>query len=140
VNATSQAQQIETTWQAASVNTLLCRVAAADGTGQPTGVRGEGNWIKQADVSTLTYLVQDITDETAITTVVSSTSLTVSTVISDTPTTNTAKWTADGVGYNFAHSIPVASFPTRGNRYRVVYTLTLTSGNASQIVAQGEAL
>ena len=140
MNAKSQAQQIETTWQANSVNTLLCRVSAPDGTGQPTGVRGEGNWLKQADISTLSYVVQDITDETAITTVIASTSLTVIAVVSDTITTNTARWTADGVGYNFSHSIPAASFPTRGNRYRIVYTLTLTGGNASVIVAQGEAV
>lgn len=140
MNATSQAQQIETTWQAGSVNTLLCRVAASDGTGQPTGVRGEGNWLKQADVSTLTYLVQDITDEDDITTVIDSTSITISAALGDTPTINPAKWPVDGVGYNFSHSIPAASFPTRGNRYRVVYTLTLAGGNASKIVAQGEAV
>lgn len=140
MNATTNAKQIETQWQAGSVNTFLGRLTAIDGTGQPTGVRGEGNWLKQADVSTMAYAVYDITDQDSVTTVVSSTSLTVSTVLSDTPSNNTARWPNDGIGYNLTHSIPAASFPTRGNRYRVVYTVTLTSGSASQIVVQGEAL
>lgn len=82
-----------------------------------------GDYITQSDFGTITYIVKE-----GPTTIVSSTSLTVADVVSDTLVTNDARWTTDTTGYNFVFDVPYTAFPTQGT-HRVVVTFTPSSGN-----------
>ncbi len=119
---------------------VFARMACDEGTGEYTGIPGEGNWIKQADLSGITYSVTDITDPEDEAEIVTATSLTVSAVLSDTPSNNPRNWKVDQIGYNFSHRIPASSFPTRGNRYRVSYAVTTTGGNVRHLNLVGPAI
>lgn len=80
----------------------------------------------QADVSSITYLVNDVTSGTPVS-VITSTAVTVGTSIFDSLQTPAA-WTKDDTGYNFRHALPVTAFPTAGHVYSVEYTFTPTAG------------
>lgn len=102
---------------------LLSRVVGADGVA-----------IEQADVSTITYTIELLseTDEDEATAVAGHTNqaVTISAVIFDALQTG-GLWTADSTGYNFRHAIPIDSynaFDVAGRHYRVTYTITPTSG------------
>lgn len=85
----------------------------------------DGTAIKQADVSTITYEVWDITSTPSRTT--SETSLTVSSVIFDTLQTD-ARWKEGGVGYNFGWTAPATLFPDGSKTYRVEIKFTPPAG------------
>lgn len=53
---------------------------------------------------------------------------TVSTVIFDTIQED-ARWTVDGIGYNFAFTVPGSALPTGGTTYRVEILITPASGD-----------
>jgi len=103
---------------------ILGRITARNGSGASTGVDGEGNWLQQADISSITY---QITQLEAPTTVTFSGTLTVSTVIDDTPADDNV-WTEDGTGYNFVHDIAASNFPESGVVVLIEYTVTLSGG------------
>lgn len=102
-----------------------------DGAGAPP--------IVQADISAIEYTIYLIDDhdednDTAVTghTAVDLTSEK-SSIIFDTLQTPAldARWTRDPTGYNFKHVLDVSTnqaFLVAGRRYRIVYTLTPTSG------------
>ena len=116
-------------WAEDGSATVLARVTARDGTGSYTGVRGEGNWLKQADVSTITCKVFDL-DGTDPTTPTREPAVTVSSAILDTPVTDGEDWDEDDTGYNFQHDLLSTDFPTGERRYRVEYKFTLTGSGA----------
>lgn len=104
---------------------IVGRLAMADGTGDATGIAGEGNFVKAADLSSI---VRTVYDEADLSTAILTTTLTVGTVVLDTPVTDTALWEGDSVGYNFKDQIPKTAFPTGGHIYRVEYVFTPTAG------------
>ena len=125
-------------WTEDSDATVLGRITARNGSGSATGVNGEGNWLQQADVSTITWKVFDVdsaTPETAI----ASGSVTVSTSVLDTPVTTNVIWTKDATGYNFLHDLAATNFPTGGRTYRLEYVATLTGGAVFHGVYSGQA-
>jgi hypothetical protein len=90
--------------------------------------------ITQASISTVTYTVYLLDDQDPdVRTAVanhSAVSLTVANVIYDTLQTD-AVWTKDATGYNFRHTIVVATnnaFGTVGRNFLVEYKLTPVSG------------
>jgi len=118
--------------------TVLARLCARDGSGDATGEDGEGNWLEQADFSTITCAVYDVSSDTPNTAIATPT-VTIATHVLDTPVTTAVIWTRDTVGYNFAHDLPKTAFPTGNNEYEVVYTFTLTGGTVFHLTLTGQA-
>ena len=125
----------QTRWQEDGSAVIKARLSADDGTGSATGVSGEGNFIKQADISTITRLIKNVTAGTDD----GGASLTVSSTIVDTPVTSSAKWKTDATGYNFIDIIPATKFATGGSVYQVEYKITLTGGLVLWLKLVGEA-
>jgi len=105
--------------------TILGRITARNGSGSATGKDGEGNWLQQADITSITYkyFVLD-----APTTVAGTGTLTVSSVVLDTPVTVNTIWTKDSIGYNFIYDIAAATFADGGTVVRIEFTVTLSGG------------
>lgn len=116
------------TWHEDGSCTALARVTARDGTGAATGVSGEGKWVKQADLTSITCAVYDRSSTTPDTAIASPT-VTISSAIQDTPVTDGVIWDVDGTGYNFLHDLAHTNFPSGGHRYLIEYIFTPTSGN-----------
>lgn len=85
----------------------------------------DGNYILQADLSSITYAVFNMTTGSAV--AVINDTVTISTAVFDTLQTD-GIWTWDTTGYNFLHVMPATAFPTGGNVYAVEYTFTPASG------------
>lgn len=115
---------IHVVWLANTSAIVLGRITAADATGEATGVDGEGDWVEQVDIDTITYSIYDLDADDPTTPIVGPTNLTVSDVIIDIPVTDRVLWDKDRVGYNFKHSLPKTSFPKADNRYSLVYHFT----------------
>lgn|SRR3990167_4032548 len=113
-------------WNEDGSATVLGRLTARNGTGTATGVDGEGNFIEQADVSTITCKVFDLDGDPD--TATSTPTVTISDAILDTPVTTNVIWTKDAYGYNFIHDLDSTLFPTGDHRYEVEYKITLTGG------------
>jgi len=105
--------------------TLEAREVIRDGTG--TTVAGEGNCAKQADLSSITLKVFDISIDPP--TEILSATLTISSVIFDSLQTD-ATWVpvVDSTGYNFRYIVPTTAFPTGDHKYRVEVKFTTTGG------------
>lgn len=108
-----------------------------DATGAATGTDGEGKWVKRADLTSITRYVYDLSSSTPGAAILTTT-LTVSTVIEDTPVTNRQIATFD---YNFRDNVPKTAFPDGGRTYRIEYVFRPTSGADYEfpVVFQGEA-
>jgi hypothetical protein len=128
----------DVSWQEDGSATVLARLTGRSGSGSATGIAGEGNWLQQADVSTITCKVFDLNSETPTTAIVEP-SVTVSTDVLDTPVTSTTIWTRDTTGYNFLHDLSATAFPTGGHDYRVEYKATLANGTVFHWSFEGEA-
>lgn len=117
--------------------TCVSRVCMGDATGAATGTEGEGKWVKRADLTSITRYVYDLSSSTPGTAILTTT-LTVSTVIEDTPVTNRQIATFD---YNFHDNVPKTAFPDGGRTYRIEYVFRPTSGADYEfpVVFQGEA-
>ena len=100
---------------AASGTTILDRVVGAD-----------GDPFDQADLSSITCAVYDITTGTDV--AVITPSIVISSVVYDTLQTGALWENRDATGYNFAHALPVTAFPTAAHVYKVIYTFTPASG------------
>lgn len=111
-------------WREDGDATVLGRITARNGTGAATGVAGEGNFLKVADISTITCKIFAGDSTTAAT----EPTVTVSTEVLDTVVTTDVLWTKDTIGYNFLHDLAAINFPTGDETYRVEYTATLTGG------------
>ena len=115
---------------------LLARVCASSGSTTP--IVGEGYPIVQANVSTITYSVFDMDNDNAA--ILSAQSLTVSAVIFDTlQDTAGYVWTADSLGYNFKHTLPITAFPTGGHTYRYEAKFTMSDAGVTWIAANCKA-
>lgn len=115
--------------------TLLARLMADNGSG--AAVTGEGKWLQQADFSSIVCHVYDVSNGNAE--VGTAPTVTVSSVIVDTPVTDGVIWSVDSVGYNFKHTIAGTYFPNGGRIYLVEYYATLTGGNTFTWSYQGSA-
>jgi len=135
----SDARNFDVTWREAATATVLARLTSRTGTGTATGVKGEGNWVRQADLVSIAYQAFDESSDNAEVTAGPQTVSIAGTVL-DTPVTSTALWTADTTGYNFLHDLPPATFPEGGHLYRVEYKFTFTGGAIGFAVFRGEAL
>lgn len=127
---------IAVTWIEDATNTVYGRITARDGSGAATGVQGEGKWIKQADLSSITCKVFDrngSTPDTAITTP----SITISDVIDDTPDTSQEIAPRDATGVNFVCELGPTNFPTGGHIYRVEFKFTTTGGDVHWAIYEG---
>lgn len=126
-------------WHEDGSATALGRATARNGSGGATGMRGEGSWLKQADVSTITCAVYDKSSSTPETAIATPT-VTVSTSVIDSPVTSNEIWTEDTTGYNFLHDLAASNFPTGDHVYRVSYTWTLSGGESFHASYEGRAL
>jgi hypothetical protein len=126
-------------WKEDSSCEVLGRVTARNGSGAATGVSGEGKFLQQADVSSITAKVYNITDDPSGESPVLEATLTVSTVILNTVDDSGEVWTQDDIGYNFRHSIASTVFTDGGDIYRVEYKFTLTGGEVFHEVFEGPA-
>jgi len=125
-------------WKEDSTVEVLGRVTARNGSGAATGINGEGKFLQQADVSSITAKVYNLTDD-ADTVDTDLGSLTVSTVILDTVDSSNEVWTLDSIGYNFRHQIANTVFTDGGDIYRVEYKFTLTGSEVFFAYFEGPA-
>lgn len=133
-------KNFDVVFDANGVAPVFARMACDEGTGVFTGIPGEGNWVKQSDLTSITYSVADITDPDNESVIATDVAVTVADVLSDTPSTDRRNWKVDQIGYNFSHRLPASCFPTRGHRYRVSYTVTTTGGSARHLNLIGPAI
>ena len=106
-------------WSEDGDATVLGRITSRAGSGAATGIDGEGNWLEQADVASITCSVFDLD--------------------SDTPVTVNTLWTVDTTGYNFIHDLAATNFPTGSNRYSVEYAVSMTNGGKFHAIFEGIA-
>ena len=93
--------------------------------------------VQIVDVSTITCKVFDLSSTAPTTEIGTSPTVTVATAISDTlQTGSTTRWTKDGTGYNFLHTIAATYFADPDHRYRVEYIMTPASGNALKFAVE----
>ncbi|MAT39201.1 MAG: hypothetical protein CL946_06325 [Ectothiorhodospiraceae bacterium] len=90
----------------------------------------DGDYIQQADISTITYTVYDIDDTTEA--IVDETSLTVADVIFDALQVSDTRWnnSGDSTGYNFAAVLPGSAIPDDDVTYQIEVEFTPSSGEA----------
>jgi len=119
--------------------TALARITARDATGAATGISGEGKWIKQADLSSITCAIYDISSSTPDA-ATSTPTVTISSAIIDTPVTDGVIWDVDSTGYNFLFDFASTAFPTGNHRYRIEFKFTTTGGAVLWLVYEGVAL
>lgn len=126
------------TWNEDGDATVLGRVTASDATGDATGKAGEGYFIKQADLSTVTCSVFDLSSTTPNTAFATPT-VTIASDVLDTVVTTNVLWTVDIFGYNFQHDLAASNFPTGGHIYLVEYKFTTSGGKVIPARFQGPA-
>lgn len=119
-------------WHEDSSATLLGRITAKNGTGEYTGVPGEGNWLKQADIATITGKVFDLDGDTPATPT-QEFDVTIATSVIDTPDASGEVWTVDSIGYNFQWNLPSTYVPSSGHRIVVEFKVTLVAGLGSLV-------
>lgn len=112
-------------WKEDSSCEVLARLTARNATGEYTGVRGEGRWIQQADVTSITAKVYDLTDDPDME-APEELVLDKTIVILDVPDESGEVW-KDDIGYNFRHHMTPNLFPSP-NVYRVEYRIELLGG------------
>lgn len=130
--------KIDVQWQEDGSAVLLARVCADDATGAATGVPGEGNWIKQADLTSIGIKVFDLSGTTPDTATVDTTQ-TISDVIVDTPVTTSTLWTKDYTGFNYKARLPYGYFPTANRVYRIEIRFVTTGDSRWTCVWEGPA-
>ena len=125
-------------WPEDGTPTCLGRITARNANGDATGKAGEGKWLQQGDISSITYNAYDLDGDDPDTPIsgYEDVAVTVATAVLDTPVATDEIWTADGktedgdtiTGYNFVHDLPAAIFAIGGRRYRIEYTINLSGG------------
>lgn len=103
-------------------------------------IRGsDRDLILQADLSSITYSVTDLSDDSNP---VTADTLTVANVILDTPVTDDIAWLekfpGDTIGYNFIFEAPKTWFPAGGKTYRVEFIFQPTTGANYEFVVAFE--
>lgn len=125
-------------WSEDSTQTILGRITAKNGTGAYTGVRGEGNWIKKADLTSITGKVFDLDGVTPDTPTFEFT-VDLNTAILDIPDASGKVWTLDEIGFNFEWNLPITYIPTGGRRFEVEFEVKLTGGSVFVGIYKGTA-
>lgn len=125
----------EVSWNEDGSATALARITSRNGSGSATGVNGEGNWLQQADLSTVTCKVFQKGGNAM--SVVATPTVTITSAVLDTPVTTNVLWTEDTTGYNFIHDLANTNFPTGGYEYIVEYTFTTSGGEVFHLVFKG---
>lgn len=134
------AKTIKVKWNEDGSATTLGRLTARNATGAATGVSGEGKFVKQADLSEVTYQVYEKQTDGSYTAVAGEgATLTITDVIIDTPDTSGEIWSIDSIGYNFRHDLPATSFTTGGKIYKVEYKFTFSGGEVTFARYEGKA-
>lgn len=123
-------------WKEDGSCSVLARLTARGASGAATGVDGEGSWVQQADVSSIGMKLFDLDSDTPDTPTETET-LTVSSVVLDTPDETGEVWDVDDIGYNFVHDLANTYFPSPLRRYRVEYTFTLVGGIVAHLSLEG---
>lgn len=118
--------------------TIIARLSNKDGSGSATGVDGEGNWLQQADISGIDLSVFDL-DSSTPTTAVYTESLTIASVILDTPVTTNVNWSEDTTGYNFLYDLPDTVLTNGGHLYVAEFKVTLSAGPVGHFVVEIDA-
>ncbi len=113
-------------WREDSSATVLGRLAARNGSGKQTGRVGEGRWLKQSDISSITCKVFDMSVDPDV--VIATPAVVVKNVIYDRPILSQSIWDIDTIGYNFLHDLAPSNFPTGTNTIRVEYRVTTSDG------------
>ena len=121
------AKRIEVTWHEDGNATALARITARNGSGSATGVDGEGNWLQQADLTSIACKVFE--KGAGQVSLVAEPTVTISSAVLDTPVTTNVLWTQDTTGYNFVHDLAATNFRTGTFEYIVEYTFTVTGGD-----------
>lgn len=132
-------ETIKVKWREDGSATVLARMTARDATGNWTAVAGEGNWLKQADLSAITCAVFDLDHSTAPLTPVATPTVTISSAVQDTPVTDQKIWDLDEIGYNFVFDLAHTVFSTGGHRYRAEFLFVTTGGTRGWAVFEGAA-
>lgn len=122
-------------WNEDGSATCLARLVARNGSGD--AIVGEGKWLEQADVSSITCKVIDESDDD--TEITPAPTVTPAGSIIDTPVTDGVIWTQDSTGYNFLHDLAYTCFPTGGTMYRVEYYFVLSGGGRFGVGFRGVA-
>lgn len=117
-------------WNEDGSATVLGRLTARDGTGAATGRKGEGRFLKRADILTINRKVFDLDGGSpdSPTNGVSGEDIDIAAVILDTPVTSTEIWTKDSYGYNLIDDLGPTLFPEGGHHYSVEYRVQTTGG------------
>lgn len=116
-----------------STATVLARITARNGSGAATGRNGEGKFLQQANVSSISYALYNLSSSTP-TTATETGTLMVSSVVLDTVVTSQELWPLDTIGYNFLTDIPATWIATGGDEYQLEYKFTLTGGEVFFLV------
>ena len=133
-------EDVHCIWQENGSATTLGRVTAWNGTGAATGINGEGRFVQQSDLSSITYGVYSRDNDGAFTAVSGeSGTLVIATNILDTVDATNEVWTQDTVGYNFRHDLPATSFADAETFYLVEYVFTFTGGEIARKRYRGPA-
>lgn len=128
------AKVIDAKWWEDGSATVYGRLMSRDGTG--ASIIGEGKYLKQADLSSITYKVFETDSGSEVTTG----TVTIADAIFDAPQTSTDDPVWQSVkGFNFRHSLAYTCFPTGGKTYRVEYLFITTGGARGFAVFEGPA-
>ena len=119
------AASFQTIWHEDSSATVLGRLTARNGSGAYTGRQGEGRWLKEVDITSITCNVFDRSSATPDTPFATPT-INVATAIFDSPETNNQLWTKDKIGWNFLVDLAPSNFPTEDHQIEVEFKVTLT--------------
>ena len=132
------AAEFEINWDEDDGIAILGRLVSRNGTGTFTGASGEGNWLKAADIGSITRKVFDL-DGADPDTPIDTDTISPASVIIDPPDTSGEIWTKDAIGINFLDDLSPDTFPTGGHRYHVEYEVVLTGGGRFHSLYKGRA-
>ena len=96
----------------------------------------DGECIVQADITSISRKIYDLTGGTPATSIDESTPLKTSVIFNTLQTGG--PWSEDGTGYNFKQRIAGAEFPDAGHKYRVEYKFTGAAGELFALVFEHE--
>ena len=128
---------IQVEWREDGSATVIGRVTARNGSGAATGISGEGKFVQQADLSTITAKVFEKDADGVFVEITPAPTVTVATAILDTVDTTNEIWTVDTIGHNFIHDLGAVYFPNGGKIVKAEYKFTYVGGDVGWGVWEG---
>ena len=128
---------IQVEWRGDGSATVIGRVTARNGSGAATGISGEGKFVQQADLSTITAKVFEKDADGVFVEITPAPTVTVATAILDTVDTTNEIWTVDTIGHNFIHDLGAVYFPNGGKIVKAEYKFTYVGGDVGWGVWEG---